>query len=90
METPRYRNSDETHLRVARIGAAAGDRIRPHPSVRGLGAARLLRLSRLLRPRYRNAAHAITRSRTYRTTDLARDRLGSETGCRRATACAYH
>ena len=28
---------------------------RPHPGVRGLGAARLLRISRLLEPRLRNA-----------------------------------
>ena len=36
---------------------------RPHPSVRGLGAPRLLRLSRLLRLRYAFATRAAARSR---------------------------
>jgi hypothetical protein len=36
---------------------------RPHPGVRGLGAPRLLRLSRLLRPRYAFATHSVVSPR---------------------------
>ena len=43
---------------------AAGCRYRPHPSVRGLGAARVLSLSRMLGPRYCNATFSITRMKS--------------------------
>ena len=38
-------------------------RVRPHPGVWGLGAHRLLRLTRLLRPRYAFATAAVVRAR---------------------------
>jgi hypothetical protein len=53
----------------------------PNPSVRGPVAARLLRLSRLLGPRYRKATHAMTPSRR----PSRRDRMRGEPVVRCAT-----
>ena len=49
-------------------------RNRPHPNVRGLGAARLLRLSRLLAPRYAFATTGIARSRGHASPQRGRRR----------------